>query len=98
MTTQEQELSQQEHLEVDEELLSDILDLIHSRSDNSLRNILNDLFHIDIAHLINKITIEEGEYLFSLLSIEDASKVIVELDDEHREHFLETLSKKKISD
>ncbi len=98
MTTQEQELSQQEHLEVDEELLSDILDLIHSRSDNSLRNILNDLFHIDIAHLINKITIEEGEYLFSLLSIEDASKVIVELDDEHREHFLETLSKKKISE
>ena len=85
-------------VDVDDELLSDILDLIHSRSENLLKNILNDLFPADVAHIINRLEIEDGDYLFNLLNIEDGSKVIVELDDAHREHFLETLSQKRISE
>ncbi len=85
-------------VEIDDELLDDIRDLIQSKSDLLIKNILNDLFPADIAHLINKLENEEGEYIFSLLSLEDKSKVIIELDDEHREHFLETLSRETITD
>ena len=85
-------------VEIDDELLEDIRDLIQTKSNLLIKNILNDLFAADIAHLINKLEAEESEYIFSLLSTEDQSKVIVELDDEHREHLLTTLSQETITD
>ncbi len=88
----------QAQIEVDDELIDDILDLVRSRSDFLLKNILNDLYPADIAHIINRMEFEDGGHLFSLLSTEDASKVIVELDDRHREHFLETLQSREISE
>ena len=97
-TKLEENQQSQTYVDVDDELLSDILDLIHARSENLLKNILNDLYPADIAHLINRIEIEDGDFLFNILSIEDASKVIIELDDAHREHFLETLSQKRITE
>lgn len=85
-------------IEVDDELIGDILDLIRSKSDFLLKNILNDLYPADIAHIINRLEFEEGEYLFSLLPTEEAGKVIVELDDDHREHFLNTLKSQQLSE
>ncbi len=90
--------SSQELIEVDDELLDDLRDLIRSRSDFLIKNIFNDLYSADIAHIINRLAFEEGDYLFSLLSNEDQGRVIVELDDDHREHFLETLKSQQISD
>lgn len=94
----EEKIFTQNLIEVDDELMDDIRDLIASRSDFLIKNILNDLYPADIAHIINRLEFEEGDYLFSLLSTEDAGKVIVELDDNHREHFLETLKSKTISE
>jgi magnesium transporter len=87
-----------EFIEVDDELMGDILDLIHSRSELLLKNIINDLYPADIAHIINRLEFEEGVYLFSLLSREEAGKVIIELDDDHREHFLTTLKSDELSE
>lgn len=87
-----------EHIEVDDELMDDILDLVKSKSDLLLKNIINDLYPADIAHIINRLEFLDGEYLFSLLTTEDASKVIVELDDDHREHFLKTLKSDELSE
>lgn len=94
----EEKVYTQNLIEVDDELMDDIRDLIASRSDFLIKNILNDLYPADIAHIINRLEFEEGDYLFSLLSTEDAGKVIVELDDDHREHFLETLKSQTISE
>lgn len=90
--------SPQELIEVDDELLEDLRDLIGTRSDFLIKNILNDLYPTDIAHIINRLEFEQGDYLFSLLTTEDQGKVIVELDDDHREHFLQTLQSEQISD
>ncbi len=94
----EEKFLPQNLIEVDNELIDDILDLIRSRSDFLLKNIINDLYPADIAHIINRLEFEDGHYLFSLLNAEDAGKVIVELDDDHREHFLETLKSQKLSE
>lgn len=87
-----------EILEVDDELLDDLRDLISSKSDFLIKNIFNDLYLVDIAHIINRLDFPESEYLFSLLSTEEQGQVIVELDDDHREHFLATLKSQQISD
>lgn len=88
----------QDLIEVDDELTADIIDLIRSKSDFLLKNIINDLYTADIAHIINRLEFDDGKYLFSLLSTEDQGKVIVELDDDHREHFLQTLQSQTITD
>ncbi|MBP9212087.1 MAG: hypothetical protein KBF97_04750, partial [Bacteroidetes bacterium] len=57
--------SPQELIEVDDELLEDLRDLIGTRSDFLIKNILNDLYPTDIAHIINRLEFEQGDYLFS---------------------------------
>jgi magnesium transporter len=94
----EEKIITDDHIEVDLELMEDIADLLHSKSDLLLKNILNDLYPADIAHIVNRLEFEDAEYLFSLLSTEDASKVIVELDDNHREHFLLTLKSEELTE
>ncbi|MDA0986618.1 MAG: magnesium transporter [Bacteroidetes bacterium] len=85
-------------VDFDDELTSDIIELIRSKSGILLLNILNDLYTADIAHIINRLEIADADYVFNLLTSEDSSKVIVELREDYREHFLETLSQKKLSD
>lgn len=94
----EETYTPQELIEVDDELMDDLRDLIQSKSDFLIKNILNDVYPTDIAHIIGRLEFEEGDYLFSLLSPEDQGRVIVELDDDHREHFLETLKSHQITD
>ncbi|MDP1676389.1 MAG: magnesium transporter [Bacteroidota bacterium] len=94
----EETYTSQELIEVDDELMDDLRDLIQTKSDFLIKNILNDLYPTDIAHIIGRLEFEEGDYLFSLLSPEDQGRVIVELDDDHREHFLETLKSHQITD
>ncbi len=85
-------------VDFDEEVTTDILELIHSRSDILLLNILNDLYPADIANIINRLEISEADYVFNLLPSDDSGKVIVELREDYREHFLQTLSQKKLSE
>ncbi|MGE5314646.1 MAG: magnesium transporter [Acidobacteriota bacterium] len=85
-------------LEVDDELLADIVDLIRSQSENALRNIVNDLFPEDVAHLLNRMDYEDAQYLFLRLPTEVGSQVLPELNDELRERFLDWLSQEQITE
>jgi magnesium transporter len=85
-------------IDVDAQLLGDISDLIESRSDTLLRNILADIYPADIALIIDNLTDEEGLYLFQLLDEETSAEVLLELSDYHRDYILEHLSADKISD
>jgi magnesium transporter len=78
-------------LEVDDELMQDIEDLVRSRSDYLLLNIIQDLYPADIAHLMDRMDREENEYLFGLIANDVAREILLELDDAHREHLLQTL-------
>jgi len=90
--------SPKELIEIDDELMADIKDLVESRSDFLLLNILRDLYPADIAHIMNWLDTEQAEYVFGLLPSEDASEVILELDDVHREHLLEILPQPRITE
>lgn len=84
-------------IDVDVQLLGDISDLIESKSDNLLRNILADIYPADIALITDNLTEEEGLYLFNLLDDENSAEVLLELSDYHRDYILENLPAEKIS-
>lgn len=83
-------------IEVDDELMADIEDLVKSRSDYLLLNILQDLHAGDIAHIINGLEVEDGEYVFGLLPDDLASDVLLDLDEVHREHLLSRLPEERL--
>jgi len=87
-----------ELIEVDDELVQDIADIIQTRSDFLLLNILQDLKPADIAHIMNRLDDPEAEYLFGLLSVSVASEVILELDEHHRENLLKSIPQKRITE
>jgi len=87
-----------ELIEVDDELVQDIAEIIQTRSDFLLLNILQDLKAADIAHIMNRLDDSGAEYLFGLLSISVASEVILELDEHHRENLLKSIPQERIAE
>jgi magnesium transporter len=85
-------------IEVDDQLLNDITDLIESKSDTLLKNILADIYPSDIAEIINNLDDELGLGLFKILDEETAPEVLLELNDHQRDYILETMNPKQISE
>ena len=84
-------------IEVDEQLLTDIKDLIESKSDTLLKNILADIYPSDIALIINNLDDEAGLELFKILDEETSPEVLLELNDHQRDYILESMNPGQIS-
>ncbi len=84
-------------IELDEELLTDIRELIKADGRMLLLNILADLHAADIADMIENLDDHERRYVFGLLSPEVASEVLTELDESTREPLLASLSTEGIT-
>lgn len=84
-------------IEIDAQLLSDISDLVQSKSDTLLKNILADIYPADIALIIENLDETEGLELFKLLEHETSSEVLLELSDHHRDIILDNISIEEIS-
>ncbi len=84
-------------IEVDEQLLNDISELIESRSDTLLINIIADVYPADIAEIINNLDDRHSLYLFKLLNNETASETLLELNDSKKDIILEALSAREIT-
>lgn len=84
-------------IEVDEQLLNDISDLISSKSDVLLQNILADIYPADVALIINNLSGEDGIELFKILPRTTAAEVLLELNDHEKDEILDTLTAAEIS-
>ena len=85
-------------IEVDERLLEDIRLLIKEQAQGMLRNLLVDLYPVDVALLLEHLSLEEARSIFRLLPQTFAAEVIAELEGALREHLLEDLSPHAIAD
>lgn len=85
-------------IEVDQQLLSDISDLIGSKSETLLKNILADIYPADIALIIDNLEEQEGLELFKLLNDETQAEVLLELGEYQKEFILDHLSSGEISE
>jgi magnesium transporter len=85
-----------ELIEVDDELMLDIEDLVRSKSDFLLLNIIQDVYPADIAHIMNRLENEQAEYVFGLLPDDVAGETMLSLDKVQREHVLSRLDRARL--
>ncbi len=85
-----------ELIEVDDELMLDIEDLVRSKSDFLLLNIIQDVYPADIAHIMNGLENEQAEYVFGLLPDDVAGETMLSLDQVQREHILGRLDRARL--
>ena len=90
--------SEREVLEVDDELFRDLEDLVKSRSDYLVLNIIQDLLPGDIAHILNRLGMEDALYVFGMLTNEAASAAVLDLDESTREFILASLAQDRLTE
>lgn len=85
-------------IDVDEQLLSDISDLIESSSETLLKNIMGDIYPADIALIIDNLELNDGLKLFKLFDNETEAEVLLELSEHKRDYILNNLTSVEISE
>jgi len=83
---------------ISKELLVQIVQLIHQKSDHELEILLNDLHHADIAEIFDELETNEAIYIFKILDSEITAEILTELEDDVREKILQGLSAKEIAE
>lgn len=83
---------------ISKELLVQIEELIHSKNDQQLEVLLNDMHHADIAEIFEELDTEEAIYVFKILDSEVTAEILPELEDDLREKILNGLSAKEIAE
>ncbi len=83
--------------EINSQFLSELSDFIFNNSDKKIQSLICDLHIADIAEIIEELSIEQATYLFQLIDEERSAQILVEIEDETREHILSTLSSKEIA-
>lgn len=77
--------------ELTREYINALRSIIDVRDDEAALEKLKSLHPADIAEIYQSLNVEEATYLFLLLDPEKASDVLVELEEDDREKFLEAL-------
>ena len=83
--------------DIDLSFLQKISDLISDRSDKKIQKLIEDFHVADIAELINNLSEIEAYYLYQLIDEEKSALVLIEIEDDLREHLLSNLSSKEIA-
>jgi magnesium transporter len=79
------------------EKIEEIRNAIEANQVDYLLAQLNELYPADIAEIIDRIDADEAHYLLSLLHKEEAAEVLMELDEDVREHLVSTLSSTELA-
>ena len=83
--------------EINNKFLENISILISHKSANKIKELICDLHVADIAEIIEELPIEQSNYLFQLIEEEKSALVLMELEEDVREHLLSLLSSKEIA-
>ncbi len=75
----------------------DIRAAIQEGQNDFLKEIIEELYPADIAEIMDELSLEEAKHIFSLLPAEDAATVLMELEEDVRERFLDSFSTESIA-
>ena len=84
--------------ELSKAYLEQIEQLIASKSNSQLLQLLNDVHYADVAEIVDALSLDDATYLIKLLDSNKTSDVLTELDDDVREQILNSLSSKEIAE
>lgn len=83
--------------ELTKEFLSDISQAIIDGDNSFIKKNVTDLHPADIAEILDYVDLAEAQFIYHQLDAEIASDVLIEIDEDIREKFLESLSAKEIA-
>jgi len=84
--------------ELTKEFILDINEKLDRTDFKILKSELSQLYHADIADLIEELDEDRGKILFELFEDEDSANILIELDDENRNLVLEDLTSRQIAE
>ena len=87
-----------QHIPATEKFLDTLRQRIEARDDAFVKEHMGQLHPADIADILDKLNPEEAKYLYYQLPDEDVAKVLVEMEEQVRERFLESLTSKEIAE
>ncbi len=85
------------NIELTREYISELRSIIEAKDDQAALQKMQDLHPADLAEIYTNLTVEEARYLYLLLEPEKASDVLVELEEDDREKFLNALPSEVIA-
>ncbi len=77
--------------------IDEIREAIDERRNEYLLELLNEMYPADIAELLDELNLEEAKYVYSLVDKEEAAAVLMELEDDVRERFVNSFSTTEIA-
>lgn len=79
------------HFKITREFFDTLKQAVKNNEESQVFNLVKDLHAADIAELYNGLNIDEAKYIYLLLDNEKAGDVLIELEDDDRERFLQAL-------
>jgi len=86
------------HFKLTNEYFDTLKTAIKNKDDKFILEQLEELYPQDIAEIVNELPVEYSHYLYSFLDKEVAAEMLMELEDDVREDFLEKISSEDIAD
>lgn len=83
--------------ELTKEFLDDISTAVAEKNAVFVVENISELHPVDIAEILDQVNLQEAQFIYRQLTEEQASLVLVELEDDIREQFLASLSAKEIA-
>jgi magnesium transporter len=87
-----------EKISVDPQFVKQIQQLLEEENHEQLQSLLVEMYPQDIADLLDSVKPEESRQIMGLVESEKAVKVLVEMEDNVRDHFLESYSPQEIAE
>ncbi len=78
--------------EITRSFIEEIVQFVVDQNKEEARNKIKDMHPADIAGLYNELSLEEAKFLYMLLDGDKAADVLIELEEDDREKFLDMLS------
>lgn len=83
--------------ELTKEFLDDISTAVAEKNAVFVSENITELHPVDIAEILDQVNLQEAQFIYHQLNDEQASTVLVELEEDVREQFLASLSAKEIA-
>ncbi|MBW6483326.1 MAG: magnesium transporter [Vicingaceae bacterium] len=80
------------------EFLEQLNNAVAENAEKEVMRLVNELHPVDVAEILDEQNLEQAQAFFNFLPKEFAADVLVELDEERREKFLEALSSQEIAE
>jgi magnesium transporter len=85
-------------IKLDKDFITELQSHVNRGNEEAIKLIIKELHPVDIAEVLDVISMEEATFIFRRLEDEIASEVLVELEEDIREMFLKALSSKEIAE